>query len=208
MTKRSPMNTFKQPVEGARYLRTFLDVHVARLRTALGDKDRGASAVELAVITAVLVGLAVAILVIVVNFANKQGTTITNTTVPNPAQGQSAEAIVTRDRVRGPGRGPGRILARARLARGGRERGASAVELAILAPALIFASLLIVQFAIWFDARPAALAAAQQGDLVAREDASVTPGAWQGLAESAATSYYRGLNTSLISGVTAQAAPG
>ena len=81
------MNTFKQPVEGARYLRTFLDLHAARLRTALGEKDRGASAVELAVITAVLVGLAVAILVIVVNFANKQGTTITNTTVPNPAQG-------------------------------------------------------------------------------------------------------------------------
>ena len=62
------MNTFKQPVEGARYLRTFLDVHMARLRTALGDKDRGASAVELAVITAVLVGLAVAILVIVLGF--------------------------------------------------------------------------------------------------------------------------------------------
>lgn len=81
------MNTFKQPVEGARYLRTFLGVHTARLRTALAEKDRGASAVELAVITAVLVGLAVAILVIVVNFANKQGTTITNTTVPNPAQG-------------------------------------------------------------------------------------------------------------------------
>ena len=114
---------------------------------------------------------------------------------------------MTRGRVRGPGRGPGRILARARLARGGRDRGASAVELAILAPALIFASLLIVQFAIWFDARHAALAAAQQGDLVAREDASVNPGGWQGLAESAATSYYRGLNTSLISGVTAQAAP-
>jgi hypothetical protein len=43
--------------------------------------------VELAVITAVLVGLAVAILVIVVNFANKQGTAITNTNVPNPAGG-------------------------------------------------------------------------------------------------------------------------
>jgi Flp pilus assembly protein TadG len=114
---------------------------------------------------------------------------------------------VTRGRVRGPGRGPGRILARARPACGRRDRGASAVELAILAPALIFASLLIVQFAIWFDARHAALAAAQQGDLVAREDASVNPGGWQGLAESAATSYYRGLNTSLISGVTAQAAP-
>ena len=115
---------------------------------------------------------------------------------------------MTRGRVRGPGRGPGRILARARLARGGRERGASAVELAILAPALIFASLLIVQFAIWFDARHAALAAAQQGDLVAREDASVNPGGWQGLAENAATSYYRGLNTSLIASVTAQASRG
>ena len=81
------MNTFKQPVEGARYLRTFLDVHMARLRTALGDKDRGASAVELAVITAVLVGLAVAILVIVVNFATQQGTAIPTPPVPNPAGG-------------------------------------------------------------------------------------------------------------------------
>ena len=42
---------------------------------------------------------------------------------------------------------------------------------------------------------------------MAREDASVNPGGWQGLAENAATSYYRGLNTSLISGVTAQAEP-
>ena len=83
---------------------------------------------------------------------------------------------MTRGRVRGPGVARAH-LARARLARGGRDRGASAVELAILAPALIFASLLIVQFAIWFDARHAALAAAQQGDLVAREDASVNPAA-------------------------------
>jgi hypothetical protein len=81
------MNAFKQPVEGARYLRALTSIHAVRLRVALAEKDRGASAVELAVITAVLVGLAVAILVIVVNFANKQGTTITNTTVPNPAQG-------------------------------------------------------------------------------------------------------------------------
>ncbi len=90
----------------------------------------------------------------------------------------------------------------------GGDRGASAVELAILAPGLIFASLLIVQFAIWFDARHAALAAAQQGDLVAREDASVNPGGWAGLAQAAAVGYYRGLDTSLISGVTAQAAAG
>ncbi len=43
---------------------------------------------------------------------------------------------------------------------------------------------------------------------MAREDASVNPGGWQGLAQNAATSYYRGLDTSLISGVTAQAARG
>jgi Flp pilus assembly protein TadG len=90
----------------------------------------------------------------------------------------------------------------------GNDRGASAVELAILAPALIFVSLLIVQFAIWFDARHAALAAAQQGDLVAREDAATNPGGWQPLAQNAATSYYRGLDTSLISAVTAQSAAG
>ena len=69
----------------------------------------------------------------------------------------------------------------------GNDRGASAVELAILAPALIFVSLLIVQFAIWFDARHAALAAAQQGDLVARENAATNPGGWQPLAQNAAT---------------------
>jgi len=103
----------------------------------------------------------------------------------------------------------GRLRRRLAVARArGRDRGASAVELAILAPALIFVSLLIVQFAIWFDARHAALAAAQQGDLVAREDAATNPGGWQGLAQNAATSYYKGLNTSLISGVTAQTAQG
>ena len=88
-----------------------------------------------------------------------------------------------------------------------RDRGASAVELAILAPALILVSLLIVQFAIWFDARHAALAAAQEGDLVAREDAATSSG-WQGLAATAATNYYRGLDTSVISGLKAQALNG
>jgi hypothetical protein len=73
--------------EAAGYLSVVLKAHGARLKAALAGQDRGASAVELAVITAVLVGLAVAILVIVVNFANKQGTAITNTNVPNPAGG-------------------------------------------------------------------------------------------------------------------------
>ena len=53
---------------------------------AWGD-DRGASAVELAVITAVLVALAVLILGIIVTFAKNQGSNITNTQVPNPANG-------------------------------------------------------------------------------------------------------------------------
>ena len=82
------LNTFSPPgAETARYLNAFLKAHAARLRAALAAGDRGASAIELAVITAVLVGLAVVILAIVVNFANKQGTAITNTNVPNPAGG-------------------------------------------------------------------------------------------------------------------------
>jgi Flp pilus assembly protein TadG len=94
------------------------------------------------------------------------------------------------------------------LKRVGRDRGASAVELAILAPALIFASLLIIQFALWFDARHAALAAAQEGDLVAREEAFANQAGWPALAQTAATNYYQGLDTSLLSAVTAQATPG
>ena len=39
--------------------------HVARLRQARTEHDRGASAIELAIITAILVGLAVAVLLIV-----------------------------------------------------------------------------------------------------------------------------------------------
>jgi Flp pilus assembly protein TadG len=99
-----------------------------------------------------------------------------------------------------------RVRAAAGRLRGG-DRGASAVELVILAPALIFASLLIIQFALWFDARHAALAAAKEGDLVAREQASVNPGGWAGLAQTAATRYYQGLDTSVLSGVTARATP-
>jgi len=88
----------------------------------------------------------------------------------------------------------------------GRDRGASAVELAILGPALILTSLLIVQFALWFDARHAALAAAQEGDLVARENAATNASGWPGVAKTAAISYYQGLDTSLIHGLGAQTA--
>lgn len=86
------------------------------------------------------------------------------------------------------------------------DRGSSAVELAILAPTLIIVSLLIVQFALWFDARHAALAAAQEGDRAAREEAFVNPSGWQAIAVGNAMNYYQGLDTSVLSQVNAQAA--
>jgi Flp pilus assembly pilin Flp len=76
------MNNLSPPVVLAHYLRSFLGTRVAALRAS---DDRGASAVELAVITAVLVALAVLILGIIVTFAKKQGNSITGTNVPNPA---------------------------------------------------------------------------------------------------------------------------
>jgi Flp pilus assembly protein TadG len=84
------------------------------------------------------------------------------------------------------------------------DRGSSAVELAVLAPALMMICMLILQFGLWFNARQAALSAAQAGALVAREQAAVSPG-WAGAAQQAATRYYTGLHTSLLSKLTAQA---
>jgi hypothetical protein len=78
------MNMLSPPLALVTYLRAFLGTRVAALRES---DDRGASAVELAVITAVLVGLAVVILGIIITFANDQSTKITNTNVPNPAAG-------------------------------------------------------------------------------------------------------------------------
>jgi Flp pilus assembly protein TadG len=72
------------PTELAGLLRTFWAAHAARLRAALREKDRGASAVELALITALLVGLAAAILAIIIHFAMSQANNISNTTIPNP----------------------------------------------------------------------------------------------------------------------------
>lgn len=89
---------------------------------------------------------------------------------------------------------------------GQRDRGASAIELAILGPALIFLTLFIIQFALWFDAYHAALAAAREGDLVAREDAFVNQAGWSSQAQNEATSYYQGMGTRVLSHVTATTA--
>jgi Flp pilus assembly protein TadG len=66
------------------WLRAVLGAHSARLRAAARAGDRGASAVELAVITAVLIGVAIIITTVIINFVNKQKSAITNQVVPNP----------------------------------------------------------------------------------------------------------------------------
>jgi Flp pilus assembly protein TadG len=86
----------------------------------------------------------------------------------------------------------------------GADRGASAVELAILAPGLIFISMLIVQFALWLDATHAALAAAQEGDRVARAAQFNNQSNWQQTATQVAMNYYHGLDTSVLGNVSAQ----
>ncbi|MGH3278801.1 MAG: TadE/TadG family type IV pilus assembly protein [Trebonia sp.] len=83
----------------------------------------------------------------------------------------------------------------------GADRGASAVELVILAPALIFVSMLIIQFALWLDATHAALAAAQEGDRAARA-AEFNQSGWQQTATRVAMNYYHGLDTSVLGDVS------
>jgi hypothetical protein len=69
---------------GLVWLGALIGTHLARLRAALGERDRGASAIELAIITAVLVALAAAILTIIVTFAKNQGNKIQQQSVPSP----------------------------------------------------------------------------------------------------------------------------
>ncbi|HEY6492541.1 MAG TPA: TadE family protein [Trebonia sp.] len=88
-----------------------------------------------------------------------------------------------------------------RLLGHGTERGASAIELVILAPALIFVSMTIIQFALWLDATHAALAAAQEGDRAARE-AKANSAGWEQTGTAVAMNYYHGLDTSVLGDVT------
>jgi hypothetical protein len=66
--------------------------------------------------------------------------------------------------------------------------------------------MLILQFGLWFNAREVALASAQAGARVAREEAGdqACPADASGTAES----YYRGLNTHLLGDLTATATCG
>jgi Flp pilus assembly protein TadG len=65
-----------------RYLRAAYGMHMARLRAAVRDGDRGASAVELAFITAGLLIVAGLIYVAIHTFVTNQSNKITSNTGP------------------------------------------------------------------------------------------------------------------------------
>jgi hypothetical protein len=66
--------------------------------------------------------------------------------------------------------------------------------------------MLILQFGLWFNARQTALAAAQAGAVVARQEAASRPGSWQADAQSTARQYYQKLNSRLLKEVNATTA--
>jgi Flp pilus assembly pilin Flp len=66
----------------ADYIRAVLDSRVARFQAARQQRDAGASAIELAIITAVIVAAAVVVLVAVKGIITTQTTNIKNTTIP------------------------------------------------------------------------------------------------------------------------------
>lgn len=58
------------------FLRTVLGIRLAHLRGVVRDKDAGASAVELAIITAVILGIAAALLLVIKNFVTTESAQI------------------------------------------------------------------------------------------------------------------------------------
>jgi Flp pilus assembly pilin Flp len=76
MSKLSPRAILDRNL-AAGYVRALVGLHAARLREARQRRDAGASAIELAIITAILVGLAVAVLVVVTQVVTTRKTEIT-----------------------------------------------------------------------------------------------------------------------------------
>ena len=58
------------------YVRAFFGTRIIRLSDAIKRRDMGASAIELAIITAILVGLAATVLVIIFNIVNSRASQI------------------------------------------------------------------------------------------------------------------------------------
>ena len=61
------------------YMTALLGVHRTRLAQARDRGDTGASAVELAIITAIVLGIAAALLVVIQTFVKKEQTKISGT---------------------------------------------------------------------------------------------------------------------------------
>lgn len=76
-----------------------------------------------------------------------------------------------------------------------RDSGSSAIELAILAPALLILTMLVIQWALWFQARQVALNVAQQGARYARAQQA----GWPQQTVSEADALYNQIHTSVLS---------
>jgi Flp pilus assembly protein TadG len=86
-------------------------------------------------------------------------------------------------------------------ASGPRDGGASSIELVLLAPLVILCILLIGQFAMWYQARHVAIAAAQDGARYARDTPQGQP--WQATAQTQALQYAKQLGGTLLQGESA-----
>lgn len=84
------------------------------------------------------------------------------------------------------------------------DRGATVIELALLMPAVLAVSLLVVQVALWFHGRQVAEAAAREGARVARS-APYDSGSWAADAEARAEEIARAVGPKLLSGLQAEA---
>ncbi len=89
------------------------------------------------------------------------------------------------------------------------ERGVSAVEFVLLTPLLFFFLFATVQFGLYFFARHVALAAAQEGDRVARAEAGNPADAhvWQDDATGKVDTWIRQLAPNLLDGYQRSAVP-
>ncbi|MGH3156823.1 MAG: TadE/TadG family type IV pilus assembly protein [Streptosporangiaceae bacterium] len=84
-----------------------------------------------------------------------------------------------------------------------RDRGSSAIELAILAPALLILTLLVIQWALWFEARQVALNVAQEGARYARAQQAN----WPSQAVEKADAFYGELHTGVLKNPAVRVSP-
>jgi len=87
-----------------------------------------------------------------------------------------------------------------------RDSGASSMEWAILTPVLISLIMVVVQFAMVYDARHVALAAAQSGARTGRADRD--PNGWQGRAEKQAGDTVSAIGPGLLKNSSPKASEG